>query len=591
MGAHSGWVFKGIRLDNWKLNIPRLQTSEIRAEGGRLGVVVGDAFGILGTVQGDAFRVDEVVAEGGFAVVYRAYHQQFRANVALKCLKVPGSLSRDQREDFLERFRAEAELLFRLSTSLAAVVRPLHVGQLALADDRFAPFIALEWLEGHTLALDVEKRRRDSRPPLTVAQMVALLAPVARALERAHAFPGPDGPVAVLHRDLKPENIFVATVHGEQVLKILDFGLAKVKRAATQLVGHLSVEQSGVAAFTPAYAAPEQWLPKRFGQTGIWTDVWGLALTALETLCGHPPLDGDMTAIMGAAIDPQLRPTPRREGIEVGEQVEAVFLKALAVHPKDRYASVGEFWNDLEACVDVATHVKITRLAQNESLPPAAIEAAEREFVSSLPSLPSLISPRVPEPPSPAQMQGATGYGELDLEDADEIDIELHPNALDTVERTAPPTPWPNLQNRPMVERATLDDGTSTLRRESATRRSHHPVLSSNLTEQLAGTRAVEQGGLMPVVNMAASDYPLVRRAARPPSSRPSATSGLPTTQRVSGPLKLLALAVAIMAADWLYTINTGEIVSAGPLRPLWIAGPVGVIALGMIIYTVLTSD
>ena len=75
-------------------------------------------FGIVGSTQAGAFRVEEAVAEGGFAVVYRAYHTAFRAPVALKCLKVPSMLSDRQKDEFLEQFRAEAELLFRLSARI-----------------------------------------------------------------------------------------------------------------------------------------------------------------------------------------------------------------------------------------------------------------------------------------------------------------------------------------------------------------------------------------------------------------------------------------------------------------------------------------
>ncbi|HLV66708.1 MAG TPA: serine/threonine protein kinase, partial [Polyangiaceae bacterium] len=69
-----------------------------------------DVFGIVGSVQAEVFRVDAVEAEGGFGVVYRAHHQGFRAEVALKCLKIPTSLTREQRVEFLRRFQAEGEL-------------------------------------------------------------------------------------------------------------------------------------------------------------------------------------------------------------------------------------------------------------------------------------------------------------------------------------------------------------------------------------------------------------------------------------------------------------------------------------------------
>ncbi len=107
-----------------------------------------DVFGIVGTTQAGAYEVEAVVGEGGFAVVYRANHTGFRAQVALKCLKVPEGLGSEDQRRFLERFREEGELLFRLSAGVPSVVRPLHVGTLDTPTGRFVPFIALEWLDG-----------------------------------------------------------------------------------------------------------------------------------------------------------------------------------------------------------------------------------------------------------------------------------------------------------------------------------------------------------------------------------------------------------------------------------------------------------
>ena len=127
---------------------------------------------------------------------------------------------------------------------------------------------------------------------MSLVDLVRLLTPVARALERAHHFPDGAREVAILHRDLKPENIFIARLHGAQVVKILDFGIGKAKNAATQIVGKLSANEDALSAFTPGYGAPEQWLPKRFGQTGPWTDVWGLSLTLVEACCGKSRVHG-----------------------------------------------------------------------------------------------------------------------------------------------------------------------------------------------------------------------------------------------------------------------------------------------------------
>lgn len=310
-----------------------------------------DVFGILGTVVAGAYKIEAVVAEGGFGVVYRAYHSGFRAPVAVKCLKVPQQLSSEQEAQFLEQFRAEAELLFRLSASIPTVVRPLHVDAITLPDGRFVPFMALEWLEGETLDAIAQRRKAEGLPPIPLKKLVRMLTPVARALERAHNFQGMNGPISIVHRDLKPENIFVANVAGEELMKILDFGIGKAKSMASQVAGRASQSESAFSSFTPAYGAPEQWVPKRFGQTGPWTDVWGLALTMVEVMAGRAIIDGDHAGMMGTALDPNRRPTPRNEGLDVPEAVEAVFRRALAVDPRERHADAGAFWNELTAAL------------------------------------------------------------------------------------------------------------------------------------------------------------------------------------------------------------------------------------------------
>ena len=310
-----------------------------------------DVFGIVGTVQAGNFRVEKVVAEGGFAVVYRALHGGFRAPVALKCLKIPNTMTGEQRATFLEKFREEAELMFRLSGAIPEVCRPLHVDVLQLGDRRFVPFLALEWLDGESLDSIITRRREQRQPPLGLHKVVKMMRPVAGALAKAHRFPTPEGAVAVIHRDLKPENLFVATIGGTESMKILDFGIAKAKRAATQAVGRVTgrtIAEDEMASFTPAYGAREQWIPKTWGETGPWTDVWGLALSMTEALCGTPPLDGEPWAMRRACLDEKRRPTPRNHGADVPVAVEKVFEQALALDPRKRFNSMEAFWSELE---------------------------------------------------------------------------------------------------------------------------------------------------------------------------------------------------------------------------------------------------
>ncbi|MBI4957171.1 MAG: serine/threonine protein kinase [Myxococcales bacterium] len=315
--------------------------------------MVRDVFGIVGKTLAGAFKIEEAIAEGGFGVVYRAEHVAFRAPIALKCLKIPGTITNEQREAFVENFREEAEMLFHLSHQIPEVVRPLHADAMTLPNGTFMPFIAMEWVSGTPLDSIIILREERGQKPLGLRKVVRMLTPIAHALAKAHHFEVPGGGVvSVTHRDLKPENILINTQPGSPVpAKILDFGIAKARDKLLQGVGRITDE--GGNPFTPSYGSPEQWLPKRYGQTGPWTDVWGLALTMVECLTGFPPIDGDMHAMMGTALDESRRPSPRNEGVDVSDEAEAVFRRALSVDPKQRYQTIEELWTALETALGI----------------------------------------------------------------------------------------------------------------------------------------------------------------------------------------------------------------------------------------------
>lgn len=320
-------------------------------------MAASDVFGIVGTTQAGNFRVERVVAEGGFGVVYRAQHEGFRAPVALKCLKIPEELNAQQRTIFLEKFREEAELMFRLSGAIPEVCRPLHVDVLHLADGRFVPFLALEWLDGESLDGIITRRREHGQAPLGLHKLVKMMRPIARALSRAHHFPATSGTLSIIHRDLKPENLFLASIGGKELIKVLDFGVATAKRAAAQAAGRVTgsaLHDDETASFTPAYGAPEQWSPKTWGETGPWTDVWGLALTMVEALTGSPPIDGDTYDMRRICLDERRRPTPRTLGAGIPVEVETVFVRALSIDPRERFKDIEGFWSELEVAMGLS---------------------------------------------------------------------------------------------------------------------------------------------------------------------------------------------------------------------------------------------
>jgi serine/threonine-protein kinase len=490
-----------------------------------------DVFGIVGSLQAAMFRVERVVAEGGFGVVYRAHHEGFRAAVALKCLKIPSNFSGEQRQAFLQKFREEGELLFRLSALIPSVVRPLHVGTLDNARHSFVPFIALEWLEGDSLDKLIERRRASGKAPLELARVARIMGPVARGLEYAHKFPGPDGSrLSILHRDLKPENLLLSKIHGQEAMKILDFGIGKVRSAATQVVGRLSAEQTDLAAFTPAYGAPEQWLPKRYGQTGPWTDVWGFALCVVEALTNKAPFEGDAPAVMGACIDERERPTPLSFGVRLPERAEAAFRKALAVDPRQRFHDIGEFWDEIEAASGVVTpRIASSRsLADDSVLPPAddayAVPSSSgSQRVDGARRYPELTLGF--EPPAPARA-AKPASNDADA-DADHVHLSVMPsNALEQLEAPAPSRSSP---------------------------RAATPLAASSRVARASAVRGL-------------------------PSVAPTVSSVL---ARLMPALRLIALGVAIMLADSVYAAHSGHAFTLGPARALWLAGPL--VGLGVV--------
>ncbi|HRI71676.1 MAG TPA: protein kinase, partial [Polyangium sp.] len=297
-----------------------------------------DTFKLKGQILDARYQVDSVVGEGGFGVVYRATQINFDEPVAIKVLKVPGHLSAKEAENFIDTFRAEGKHLRKLSSEHPAFVRAHDTGVIEL-DGARAPYLVLEWLDGASLEDDLAARRERGDEGRSLEESMAVVEPIFGALSHAHT-------QRVAHRDIKPANIFLLRTKTGAAAKLLDFGMAKVM-TTTGTQGLHAQTQGGLSGLTPAYAAPEQW-DKKMSATGPWTDVYSMALVLVELLTDKPPLDGDdMPSLMNSTLDEEVRPTPSARGVMTDPGIEAVFAKALALHPKDRYRHAAAFWNDL----------------------------------------------------------------------------------------------------------------------------------------------------------------------------------------------------------------------------------------------------
>ncbi len=301
-----------------------------------------DSFALVGALLDGQYRVDEVAGEGNFGVVYKGWHVNFEQPVAIKALKIPDTVGPELQRSLLAKFHEEARLSYMLSQQSLDIVRSIGFGELTTPSGLWAPFLVLEWLDGASLAADLEERRARRARGRSLEEAIALLAPAARGLAYAHS-------KRVAHRDVKPANMFLAQLPGssQRTIKLLDFGIAKVIEEGTH-AGSAPAKATAFTSFTPFYAAPEQFDP-RMGATGPWTDVYGLALVLTEVLTDQQPSSGDAMTLLRHATDPARRPTPRALGFAMSDGVHAIFARALAVDPKQRFADVGAFWGALVA--------------------------------------------------------------------------------------------------------------------------------------------------------------------------------------------------------------------------------------------------
>ncbi|WP_437980725.1 SUMF1/EgtB/PvdO family nonheme iron enzyme [Sorangium sp. So ce117] len=306
-----------------------------------------DPLNIAGSLIADKYRIDHAVGEGGFSVVYRAEHVIWKQPVAVKCFTLLAGAPAEQREQLLQAFIQEGKLMTELSSRSAAIVQARDIGTFNAPDGQWLPYMVLEWLDGRPLDRVLYDETTDGAPARDLRATMALLESAAIALDLVHSR-------NIAHRDIKPANLFVVGQprDASTFVKVLDFGIAKVMADHAAAATALAHTGKDITAFTPSYGAPEQF-SRTHGATGPWTDVFAMALIMIEVMLGGAPaLQGDdYLQLAVASRDPSRRPTPRTLGLTVSDEVEAVFAKALAVAPADRFPTMGRFWAALHRAV------------------------------------------------------------------------------------------------------------------------------------------------------------------------------------------------------------------------------------------------
>jgi serine/threonine protein kinase/CheY-like chemotaxis protein len=319
-----------------------------------------------GMVLGGKYRLVEELGAGNFGAVYRADHLGFQQPVAVKVLQT----SVEDSPEALARFQQEGRSAFRLQHPNAVAVMDFSVTPGGLA------YLVMELLEGHTLEAELRQWRR-----LPERRAAAILLPVCEVLHEAHG-------LGIIHRDVKPANIFLHRGRREEVVKVLDFGIAK-------LVGDAAMNQSltmdeGILG-TPAYMAPERLWGKPYDGRA---DAYSVGIMLYQMLAGRPPFVSEHNEAMAVAMMHVTHEPERLASFrpDVSKELEAAVM-AMLVKDQSKRPTVADLAREVARILDLDLPASLRRL------PAAQPDELDVELAFVFAEL--LAPPPAPQEPSP----------------------------------------------------------------------------------------------------------------------------------------------------------------------------------------------
>ncbi len=259
-----------------------------------------------GAVLADKYQLEELLGTGNFGAVYKAMHLNLQRSVAIKVLQT----SMAPTSEALARFQREGILACRVEHPNAVSVMDFGITSTGTA------YLVMELLNGRSLAEELKER-----PILHPIRCAQILRPICEALSEAHR-------AGVVHRDIKPSNIFLHQSRAGEIVKVLDFGIAKF---VGDVAGEDPLEVEGSILGT--YMAPE-----RFSNEACdgRSDVYSLGILLYRMLTGSTPFRSkDMMAVVlqhTRETSPQIAPWNGQVTLEI----EAVVMKALSKKMQDR---------------------------------------------------------------------------------------------------------------------------------------------------------------------------------------------------------------------------------------------------------------
>jgi serine/threonine protein kinase len=330
-----------------------------------------DVASYVGNTLG-SYKIHELLGKGGMGYVFRAEHVKLGREVALKLLRADYA----RRRDAVARFFQEARTVNRVRhRNIVDVTDFVELGD-------GTTFIIMEFLVGQSLG-------KWARTGIDLPRALAVLVQICDGLSAAHS-------VGVIHRDLKPDNVIVVpTSDGAELVKLLDFGVAKLVNRDDEDVGFQTAAGSVIG--TPAYMSPEQ-----AGGMAVdaRSDIYSLGAIMYELFCGQPMFRGRSFGEYVRKHLTEMPPAPHLTagGAGIDTRLEILIMRCLEKDPNNRFGSILELRDSL-----------LGMLGGMETVPPG-FASMTASGVRPPPTLvPAMMATILPSQPIPQQPTPASG--------------------------------------------------------------------------------------------------------------------------------------------------------------------------------------
>jgi serine/threonine-protein kinase len=322
-------------------------------EADRPSVRPGGAESLVGLILGGRYMIERLLGEGGMGAVYQAEHTHMRKRLAVKVLHPEMS----RLPEVVARFEREAMAAAHIEHPNVAAATDFG----KLDDGSF--FLVLEYVEGKSL------RDALADGPLELGRAIHITRQIASALARAHS-------LGIVHRDLKPENVMLVAREGdENVVKVLDFGIAKVpvgELGGDKRVPGQALTQLGMVYGTPEYMAPEQALGQAVDARA---DLYALGIVLFEMLTAVRPFEHDSkVTLLGMHVTaPIPRLADKLAGATFPQEIETIVATLLAKEAGARFADSKTLIEELDAA---AAELTARGLIADLPAPASAVQAS-----------------------------------------------------------------------------------------------------------------------------------------------------------------------------------------------------------------------